>query len=807
MKHLLMMMAMIAAFSGAAHAQANTGNIKGAVSTNDGQPAPMVSVQIKNKNRGAVTDVKGEFSIRRLQPGSYTLQVSLLGFETTEQTVEVSANSTAEIAISLKLSNTQLEEVTIKGTQLKGKRESDYIARLPIRNLENPQVYNTVGQELMKEQVISTFDDAMRNAPGVAKLWTSTGRPGDGAGFFAMRGFAVQPSMINGIAGLTNGSIDPANIEHIETIKGPSGTLFGSSLISFGGLINIVTKKPYEHFGGELSYTGGGFGLTRITADLNAPLNEDKTALLRVNGAYHNENSFQDAGFRKSVFLAPSFSYQVNSRLSFNINAEFYNGEGTNPLMVFLNRGRQLIYRTPAELGIDFNRSFTSNDLTNRTPTVNLYGQVNYKISDKWTSQTNLTRSNRKSEGYYSYVMFLDQGATKPNDTLLSRFAYTQNSISNTTGIQQNFIGDFKIGSLRNRVVIGLDFLGMETTNNHSPYLRFDSVSSVNVKDPRYSQLNRAAVDARLAQLTTGQTRNATKNYSYSAYISDVLNITEQLIAMASVRVDYFDNKGTYNYLNGTKAGNYNQTSVSPKFGLVYQVVKDKVGVFANYMNGFKNVAPVTQPLPELDGNFKPQHANQYEGGVKLNVLKNRLNFTLSYYDLKVDNMTMPASIEKEGTTYNYSVQNGTQRSKGIEADLNASPLSGLNIVAGYAYNDSKMEEADRFTKGRRPVSAGPEHLANFWISYTLQGGKLRGLGAGAGGNYASDNVITNDERTGIFTLPSYTVFNATVFYQVKAFRLALKLDNIADKEYFGGWTTVEKQMPRRFSANATFKF
>ncbi len=95
--------------------------------------------------------------------------------------------------------------------------------------------------------------------------------------------------------------------------------------------------------------------------------------------------------------------------------------------------------------------------------------------------------------------------------------------------------------------------------------------------------------------------------------------------------------KALLNYLNGTKTGNYNQTSVSPKFGLVYQVVKDKVGVFANYMNGFKNVAPVTQPLPELDGNFKPQHANQYEGGVKLNVLKNRLNFTLSYYDLKAD--------------------------------------------------------------------------------------------------------------------------------------------------------------------------
>lgn len=791
------------------------GDITGVVFTNDGQPAPMVTVLLKGKNRGDVTNEKGEFTIRRVQPGTYTLQVSLVGFETSEQTVTVVANQAARVDINLKLSNTQLSEVIVKGIQLKGKRESDHIARLPIKNLENPQVYNTVGLELMKEQVVTNFDDALRNAPGVNRLWSSTGRPGDGASYFSMRGFAVQPSMINGIAGLTNGNIDPANIEHIETIKGPSGTLFGSSLISFGGLINIVTKKPYDHFGGELSYTGGGFGLTRITADVNTPLNEDKSALLRVNAAYHNEKSFQDAGFRKSIFLAPSFTYHVNDRLTFNVNAEFYNGEGTNPMMVFLNRSRQLTKRTPKETGIDFDRSFTSNDITNRTPTVNLYGQMSYKLSDKWTSQTNLTRSSRKSDGYYQYVMFLDapyntvpgQTTYPAQDTFMSRFAYKQNSIAVITGIQQNFIGDFKIGSLRNRVVFGLDFLGMETTNNNSPYALFDVVSAIDPKDPRYSQLNQSAVDAKLAGLTTGQTRNEQSSYTYSAYVSDVLNITEKLIAMASVRVDYFDNKGTKNFINGTKTGNYYQTSVSPKFGLVYQIVKDQVGVFANYMNGFKNVAPVTQPLPELDGNFKPQHANQYEGGVKMNMLKGRLNATLSYYDIEVNNISMPATFVKEGVTYNYSVQGGTQRSKGVEFDLNANPVSGLNIVAGYTYNNSKLVEGDKNAIGRRPVSAGPEHFANLWASYTVQSGKLNGFGIGAGGNYAGDNVITNDLRTGIFTLPAYTVFNASVFYNVNAFRLALKMDNITNEEYFTGWTTIEKQMPRRVSANVTFKF
>ncbi|MGE7774298.1 TonB-dependent siderophore receptor [Chitinophaga sp. NPDC101104] len=816
MKQLLYVLTLILGCTFVAKAEDQVpGNIVGIVRTNDGQPAPMVTVLLKGKNRGDMTNEKGEFNIRRVQPGTYTLQVSLVGFETAEQTVTVEANQTAEVNIDLQLNNTQLNEVIVKGTQLKGKRESDHIARLPIKNLENPQVYNTFGQEVLKEQVVVSFDDAMRNAPGVNKMWSSTGRPNDGASYFSMRGFAVQPSMINGIAGLTNGSIDPANVEHIETIKGPSGTLFGSSLVSFGGLINIVTKKPYDHFGGELSYTGGGFGLTRITADVNAPLNADKSALLRVNAAYHNENSFQDAGFRKSFFVAPSFSYQVNDRLSFNVNAEFYNGEGTNPLMVFLNRSRQLKARTPKELGMDFDRSYTSNDVTNRTPTMNLYGQMNYKLSDKWTSQTNLSRSNRKSDGYYQYVMFLDApynplpaGQTaQPQDSFMTRYAYTQNSSTVVTGIQQNFIGDFKLGSMRNRLVFGLDFLGMETTNNNSPYAVFDVVSAVNPADPRYGQLNRPAIDAKLAGLTAGMTRNRLTNYTYSAYVSDVLNVTDKLLAMASVRVDYFENKGTEDFVKGTKTGNFNQTSISPKFGLVYQVVKDRVALFANYMNGFKNVAPATMPLPELNGNFKPQHANQYEGGVKVDLLKNRLNASLSYYDIEVNNMNMQGSIVKEGVTYNYTYQGGTQRSKGVEFDLNASPVEGLNIIAGYAYNNSKMVKADKFTLGRRPVSAGPEHFANLWATYTVLSGKLNGFGVGAGGNYAGDNVITNDSRTGTFTLPAYTVFNASVFYNVKAFRLALKMDNIANKEYFTGWTTIEKQMPRRVSANVTFKF
>ncbi|ACU59612.1 TonB-dependent receptor [Chitinophaga pinensis] len=810
MRLLQTLLLMLLAFSPCAlFAEDGNGVVKGTVKTTDGKAAAMVSVTLKNTKKSTITDENGAFLLNNVKPGTYTLQVTLLGHGAKEETVIVSSDNTTEINVTLQLSDIQLQEVEVATGRSKfAKKESDYVARLPLKNLENPQVYNVVSKELLQEQVVTNFDDALKNTPGVTKLWSSTGRPTDGAGYFSMRGFSVQPTMINGIPGLTNGGIDPANVERIESIKGPSGTLFGSSYISFGGLLNIVTKKPYETFGGEISYTAGGFGLNRVTADVNAPLNADKTALLRVNAAYHNEGSFQDAGFKKSFFFAPSFSYKASDKLSFLVNAEFYNAESTNALMVFLNRYRPLIAKTPEQLHMDFDRSYTSNDLTHKTPTVNLYGQANYKISDKWTSQTVLSRSSRKSDGYYSYVMFLDMGpngSPGPNDTLLSRFAYYQNSTTTTTDIQQNFIGDFNIGSLRNRVVFGLDFNDQSTVNNNSAYALFDFVNVTRNDDPRYAQLTKAAVDAKLGG--QGGTKDGNSAQVYSAYISDVLNITDALSAMASLRVDRFESKGYTDFATNTTSDKYGQTAVSPKFGLVYQIVKDQVSVFGNYMNGFSNTAPGVRVLPDYTNIFKPQQANQWEGGVKLDVLNHKVALTASYYDLLVSNMTRQITVEREGTAYNVTIQDGKQKSKGVEFDLIANPLPGLNIVAGYSYNDSKALQIDAEYLNRRPVSAGPANLANAWISYAFTKGAVKGLGLGFGGNYASDNNVTNGLTTGLFTLPSYTILNASVFYNAKSYRLGVKLDNVSNKEYFSGWTTLEKQMPRRLSVNATFRF
>lgn len=736
-----------------------------------------------------MTNSEGEFTIANVREGAYTLSVFRMGMEPLEVQANVKAGETTYVSgITLQEQATGLSEVVVASGRNKfSARESAYVGKLPLKPIDNPQVYTTISAELLKDQVVTSFDDALKNAPGLYKLWESTGRGGDGAGYYSLRGYAVQPTMINGLPGLTNGGLDPVNIDRIEVIKGPSGTLYGSSLISYGGLINIVTKKPYETFGGEISYTAGSFGLNRITADINAPLDEAKNVAVRLTTAYHTENSFQDAGFRKSFFVAPSLSYKVTDRLSFLVNTEFFTSESTNPTMLFFNRSNPLFADNLKDLGYDRERSYTSNDLTIKNPNFTLQGQMQYKLSSAWTSQTVLSRSSAQTDGYYSYLWDIADG----NGTFV-RYLNNQNATTLSTDVQQNFIGDFTLGGLRNRMVAGLDYFERQNINNSTGYV---AAGQLTLQGEDTGNLSGPAVDALLANAALRPSR--TEEQVYSAYVSDVINFTPKLSVMASLRIDHFDNKGNL----ASDADDYTQTALSPKFGIVYQPIQENLSVFANYMNGFKNVAPQARSIedPEMVA-FEPEHANQWEIGTKINLLNGRVTGSLSYYDIKVDNVVFR---DQNGV----NSQGGENYSKGVEAEITANPILGLNLVAGFSHNDSELTNGLEEYEGRRPESAGPETLANFWASYTLPSGSLKGIGIGFGGNYAGENYILNRKSTGTFVLPSYTVLNAAVSYEVEKFRVILKMNNLTDEEYYSGWSTLNPQKPRNFLASFAYKF
>ncbi|GAB3558918.1 TonB-dependent receptor domain-containing protein [Spirosoma fluminis] len=790
--------------------------IKGNVTTSDGNPAESVTISLKGKGQGTLSNSKGDYTISRVKAGTYTVQVSSVGLKTTEKDITVAASENATLDFVLSESAAQLQEVIVSAglTNRFARTSSDYVSKMPLKNLENPQVYNSIGKELLTEQLVFSVDDAVRNAPGVQRMWEATGRSGDGGSFYGSRGFILQSSLRNGVAGYVSSGIDAVNLEKLEVIKGPSATLFGSALTSYGGLMNRVTKKPYETFGGEVTYAGGSYSLNRVSVDVNTPIDPARKLMLRVNTAYNYEGTFQTQGFNRSFALAPSLLYKPNDRLSILLDAEVFRSTNVGKQIIFFYfPAAQLGANRADQLNLDYRNSYMGSGLTQQSRSTNLFGQINYKLSPTFTSSTYVTSSKSFSNGFGPYFYLVPDAMVTGNPADAGKANYlaradqsTDNSTNDVFEVQQNFNGDFQLGELRNRIVVGLDFLRI---NSNQKFFGSNlDIVPLNIPGYDYSRFSGATMDSIYANGAPGFTYPIiNKRNVYSAYVSDVLNITDQLSVLAALRVDRYDNKG------GSEGGPvtaYQQTALSPKFGLVYQPIKDKVSLFANYQNSFNNrgvynAYDVTASDSITQRNAKLEQANQFETGVKLDAFGGKLTTTISYYNIRVKDILRTDPNPLAAARF-AQTQDGTQLSKGIEVDVIANPFAGFNVVAGFSYNDSKLERADADVVGRRPTTASSPYLANLWLSYRLPQHLVKGLGFGFGGNYASDNKILNSISQGEFVLPAYTILNASAFYDHKRFRIGAKVDNLTNQRYWIGYTTANPQKLRSFVGSVSFK-
>lgn len=786
-----------------------TATIQGTIKISDGSAAEGVTISLKGKGLGAITNNTGNYQINRVKAGEYTVQVSSVELKTAEKDITITAGEAATLDFTLSENTAQLQEIIVSGykTNRFSRSSSDFVSKMPLKNLENPQVYNTIGKELLTEQLVFSVDEAMRNAPGVQKMWEATGRAGDGGSYYNTRGFIVQSQLRNGLAGNVTSSIDAVNLEKLETIKGPSATLFGSALTSYGGLINRVTKKPYETFGGEVSVSGGSYDFQRVSADVNTPLTKNRNLLLRLNTAFNHEGTFQTVGFSRNFALAPSLLFKPSERLFVQVDAELYRNQNVGKQILFFYVPGSTLGATRADrLNIDYRNSYMGSGLTQQSNSTNVFGQVNYRFSRAFTSSTNISTSHSYSEGFGPYFYLIPNAAAPGTNSLVRADQSTRNSRNDVFEVQQLFNGDFRLGSLRNRIVVGLDYLHV---NSNQLFFgsTYDTVPITGDYD--YSKFNGAALSALYAGTVPDFTYPITGiRDTYSAFVSDVLNLTDQLSVLAALRVDDFHNKGG---VVGAAVAGYNQTAFSPKFGLVYQPIKEKVSLFANYQNSFNNQgiynAYDVTAADSLTQRFaKLEQANQFEAGVKLNAFGGRLSTTISYYDIQVKNLLRTDPNPLAAARF-AQTQDGTQLSRGIELDMVANPFDGFNVVAGFSYNDSKLTNASADVDGRRPTTASSPVLANLWLSYRLNTNGLRGLGFGFGGNYASDNKIQNSVSLGEFILPAYTVLNASAFYDRRKFRIAAKVDNLTNQHYWIGYTTMNPQKLRSFVGSLTYKF
>ncbi|MFD2599470.1 TonB-dependent siderophore receptor [Sphingobacterium corticis] len=709
-------------------------------------------------------------------------------------------------------SSKNVETVIIDGYV---KKNSPTVNRMPLKAIENSQVFSSIDRVALENQQITTVDDGFRNVVGLQKMWNASNRSGDGGSYVNLRGFVTNNSLRDGYVAPVTSSMDAINVEKIEVLKGPSATLFGTNATSYGGVINRVTKKPYEEIGGRIGVYAGSFNYYRVEADVNSPLTDNKSLLFRLNTAYTNTGTFQIADAKNQYFaVAPSLTWRVNDRLDINLEYEHFENRTIGEQSIFFkfspsDYGYNDMHELVDGTGLQYRESYIGKGLYNNGRTSNLFATAHYHISDRVQSTTAVNKAFNRSNGFNPFFYITTEGV-REDGTRFGQLGLSQsdqstlNSHQDIFQIQQNFNFDWKFGEMRNRLVVGGDY--MRTNNRqffYSTEMRF-----VPFTGGDYGAFNKDFANSYYDNL---RNNNAFPGFpliddldTYSVYASNVLTIIPGLNVMASLRYE------KNNFLGGNvynaPAEAYNQAGWSPKFGAVYEIVKDKFSVFANYQNSFtSNGYFVADTLGTIQLS-KPETANQWEGGLKADLLKGRINASLSYYDITVSNSLQGAGVAASSGVF---VQNqlGKRVSRGVELEVNAYLVKGFTVVGGVSYNDSKITETtDASVLGRRPTTGAAPWLANFYATYNFLDGPLNGLAFGVGANHAGAVKIFNS-TAGVFELPKYTVFNANAYYDYKKMRFGIRVDNLTNERYWIGYSTANAQPTRSIIGNVAYRF
>ncbi len=221
-------------FLAAAPAQAQT-TVEGTV-TSGGEPLPGVNVRVESTSQGAATDADGRYRITGLEPGTYALVASAVGFETARKEMTLTGDETRQVDFALEETVVRGEEVVVTGTM----RET-YVKDSPVK-------VEVVTSEYLERQPTSNLMDVIGNVNGVSTqlncgvCYTNAIRINgvEGANTAVLiDGMPIMGALAN-VYGL-NG-ISPTIIDQVEIIKGPQSTLYGTQ--ATGGVINIITKDP-----------------------------------------------------------------------------------------------------------------------------------------------------------------------------------------------------------------------------------------------------------------------------------------------------------------------------------------------------------------------------------------------------------------------------------------------------------------------------------------------------------------------------------------------------------------------------------
>lgn len=642
----------------------NPGNIQGYIFREDGSPSAHASVRIEENNKGTKTNTDGRFEFSGLAQGEYTLVISAIGLETQKHKIKVVSNETTAIKIKCSDNTTELQTVTVTAEKQQN-------------NLQNlPLAISAITAKKINEYRIWSVKDITALVPN---LFVSN--IGDERPYITIRGVGANSTTM-GVAmfvddipqtSLQNAYSVINDVDRIEVLRGPQGTLYGRNAI--GGVINIYSKTPANHWNGFAEISSGNYGMQRYSMAINGPLIKDKL-FLKLSGFYHDREGYITNLFDNSTFdhytgygTSATLLYKPSATWDFNLNLNTYQNK---------NRGA---YPYAANTAIAFSNPYTTNQ--NLNTWVN-QSSVQPSLKIGYTGRNIAVKSISSFQKSRFVSTGLMDGDFSPYD--FTSFTYLELPDYN---YQNSFTQEIRVNSLPGSPSKWKWTGGALYVSEKSPALYDYGIGKDAVSADPYAPYR--------IILTSKSNFNIWSVFGQTTYrITDLLEVT------AGLRYDDESKEFTNSQLfkkdgfpdrvllkDSTRKAGYN--AFSPKLNIGWQL-KDNIKTYLSYSRGFRAGGFNEQTTNPNYISYGSEKSNNYEFGVKTTALNNQLRinaalFYIHWFDMQTTGF-LPGSGNQQAT-----MNTGEAKNYGAEIEAAYIPVKGLQLEYNVGYNHARYEK------------------------------------------------------------------------------------------------------------------
>jgi len=772
-----------------------------------------------------------------------TVLARLIGREVQRNVMRVSILSLFTVPFAMAEDNAEeviieLTPIVVQGTKLSRYEfdEAESATGFATDIDEVPRTIQVIPEQLILDQNSKDLNDVLSNSAAVTRSDGFGGAETE----INIRGMGNEYLFIDGSPVSSRYNIDVSNIESVEVVLGPASILHGQ--VSPGGLVNVVTKKPQEESAHSVQLDADEFGKQKLTLDSTGSLSDTTQYRIVISGEdteTYREVTTEDGTFnteRKSLTVAPSITYTPDDQNTFTLRLNHSEQElpiDRGTVMVDDGSGDLSIADIPQDraLGSEYDIRDSTDDL--------IQFDWDYEMDNGWTNKFKMGYYEKELEDYQTRgIGGLTSGTVSDYSTTAQIVTAALSGKVNTSSVQSNNLllrrtdsnemelsdiflsdslsGDYELGGFDNTLYIGVNYHSQK--EDQTDGLAFTDYYGTTVINADVIDITDSASASNSKLTTTDISNSDTTTDEFGLSIQNLTYVTDRLNVLAGMRYDYYKIKGDYtSYYTTSNSISYTEVSnpeavdidssnehISGQFGAIYDVSND-VSVYASYAESFKpNFPSVTEGV--YSGDFDPETAKQVEVGLKTSMLNDKLRLSVSAYKLERKNV---ATVDSSLNT----VLNGETETSGIDVSGTMQFLEGLNVLASYSYMDAEIIESDDGDdNGNTPYNI-PDHKARLWGSYEIKQGDLAGLGFGLGSEYVSKRY-GNDSNT--FTLPSYTTYEASIWYYLPLshdtqLRLNTGVKNLTDEVYYtaSGSNTyrISQGDPRTIYATARLDF